>query len=185
MLIFLLIKTVFLFWGAFETLSKDLTSLLEIGYFLTTEIFRDLFSLHDQWIAVWIFHIVFGGIIILIFWIQRRLVNMTRKMRVFSIGVIFLKIRWITHTVFPSHFSTQILLYFPWFENEGRADAVVSIERCFTNGWISLGMEDKIVALRCWVFVVGLIESLGVIGDVLWHWRGWISFFFFIEYFLI
>lgn len=59
-------------------------------------------------------------------------------MRVFGVWIVFLKIDRISHTAFSFNFCVDVLLNFSRFEDEGRADAVVSIERSFPDGLISL-----------------------------------------------
>ena len=180
-----MVKTVFRVWGAFETLSKGLRSLLVIGYFLTTEIFRHLFPLDGQWIAVWTFCLVFCSVITLISGSERYLADMGWQMRVFGVWIVFLEIDGILHTAFSFNFSVDVLLNFSRFENERRADAVVSIKRSFPDGLISLWLKNKVVALSGRILVRWLVEPLRVVRDVLGHETVWISFFFFIEYFLI
>lgn len=88
---------------------------------------------------------------------------MTGRMRVFHIRIILLKIYGIPHTAFPPDFSGEVLLNFSRFEYQGRAGTVVSIEGGFSDRWIPVRLEDKIVAVGGGVLIGGRIEALGVV----------------------
>lgn len=133
------------------------------GYFLTTQIFQHLFSLHRQWIAVCTFRLVLRSIIVLVFGHEGQPVSLTGRMRVFHIRIILLKIGGIPHTAFPPDFSGEIFLNFSRFEYQRRTGTVVSIEGGFSDRRIPVWLEDKIVAVGGGVLVGGRIEALGVV----------------------